>query len=274
MNYQEIQPGALLQPYVQHYYLFESAEQLEMDDIVLPGGHLEIIFNLGDATWKTAPDKVFKDTAKIELWGQITAPLAVRTIGSNNKMLGIKFYPHTAARFLQLDIFELNNQVNDTTAILGKDIQELHQQLLESASLQQQITLIEKYLAARLDQVKAKPQQMALVGNILQQLKTTSGTADTSIEHIARQHNLSTRYLHKLFMQYTGATPKYFDRLHRFRQSLSLIQQQELSLTEIGYEAGYFDQSHFIREFKSFTGLAPHSYAAKSSPLQETIDLR
>ncbi|HEY5825191.1 MAG TPA: AraC family transcriptional regulator, partial [Cyclobacteriaceae bacterium] len=62
-------------------------------------------------------------------------------------------------------------------------------------------------------------------------------------------------------------TPKLYGKINRFQHSLGLINQKDTSLTDIAYEAGYFDQSHFIREFKSFTGVTPSSYSPQSFPI-------
>lgn len=82
------------------------------------------------------------------------------------------------------------------------------------------------------------------------------------ISSVAAKYGMSPRYLQKLFVQYTGMPPKLYAKVQRFQQSLKLIQRKEASLTSITYECGYFDQSHFIREFKSFAGVTPSGYAA------------
>ncbi|MEV4884656.1 helix-turn-helix transcriptional regulator [Chitinophaga ginsengisegetis] len=267
MKYREILPEQLLKPYVKCYYHFESEADTAIDDVVFPGGHMEIIFNMGSATWKTGSNNIFQNTPKIELWGQITRPLPVKAVGSYNKMLGVRFYPHTAAFFMQEDIMLLNNQVNDPADMLGTPIRQLHMKLLEEENLDQQIKLISQFLLNRLQEVNRKPLNIAMVGNIIHQMKQPD--ADAKIESIARQHLISSRYLHKLFLQYTGVPPKFYAKLHRFQKSLELVQKNKLSLTAIAYECGYFDQSHFIREFKSFTGVSPASY--KLSPYPVTL---
>ncbi|HEV7738536.1 MAG TPA: helix-turn-helix domain-containing protein, partial [Chlamydiales bacterium] len=78
---------------------------------------------------------------------------------------------------------------------------------------------------------------------------------------------ITSRYLQKLFFQYTGLSPKLYTKIHRFQNSLRLVTKKDTSLTSVAYDCGYFDQSHFIREFKSFTGLTPSGYSSESSPI-------
>jgi AraC-like DNA-binding protein len=82
---------------------------------------------------------------------------------------------------------------------------------------------------------------------------------------VAARYGITSRYLQKLFVQYTGLTPKLYSKIHRFQNSLQLVIRNESPLTAIAYDCGYFDQSHFIREFKSFTGITPSGYMPDQS---------
>jgi AraC-like DNA-binding protein len=88
-----------------------------------------------------------------------------------------------------------------------------------------------------------------------------------NIENVASRYGITSRYLQKLFLQYTGLTPKLYTKIHRFQSSLALVAQKEAPLTSIAYDCGYFDQSHFIRDFKAFTGTTPSDYALDDSSL-------
>jgi hypothetical protein len=129
MNYREIIPGEKLKPYIKCYYIFESDSNFELKDTVFPGGYMEIIFNLGEAVWKSASDNSFYTTPPVELWGQITKPLPVQTKGKN-RMLGIKFYSHSAIYFLNKKVDEFNDQVSDLRDLLGDPVRTLHAKLL------------------------------------------------------------------------------------------------------------------------------------------------
>src|SRR5436309_15962605 len=123
MTYQEILPGERLRSYVKCYYMFESDSNVELDDMVFPGGHMEIIFNLGEGIWQSSVDDVYTTTPPVELWGKLTQPLAVKSVGMN-KMLGIRFYAHSAAYFLNESIWEFNNQVADLRDLIGAPVKQ------------------------------------------------------------------------------------------------------------------------------------------------------
>ena len=264
MYYQEITPDSRLTPYVKCFYHYESDSAAAFEDTVFPSGCMEIIFNLGAGHWQTAAGDSYRTTPPVELWGQITQPLPIRSVGKN-VMLGIRFLPHGAAFFLNEKADGFNNQVVDYRDVAGKPVATLYQQLLEAKTQPGRITLIETFLLNTLGRSGKKADKGAIVHDVMRELRRQDFFEN--IETIASRYGISSRYLQKLFLQYTGLTPKLYSKIHRFQHSLRLVTKKESPLTSIAYDCGYFDQSHFIREFKSFTGLTPGGYSLETSPI-------
>lgn len=264
MHYQEIIPGSRLKQYVKCYYSYESDSAVAFEDTVFPSGCMEIIFNLGSGRWQTAKNEVFENTPHVELWGQIVQPLPIRSIGQNT-MLGIRFLPHGAACFLNEKADLFNHQVIDYRDVAGREANILYQHLLEAKTLQQRIVLIDTFLLQKLESIEKKLDKLTVVNGAMSELKNHENI--DNINNVAEKYGISSRYLQKLFLQYTGLTPKLYSKINRFQQSLKLVTKKDASLTSIAYDCGYFDQSHFIREFKSFTGLTPSGYAIGVSPI-------
>ena len=268
MKYQEIIPGERLKPYVKCYYIFESVTNVELEDTVFPGGNMEIIFNLGEGIWKSAVNEVFHTTPQVELWGQITQPLAIKSLGKN-MMLGIKFFSHSAAYFLNEEVWEFNDQISDLSSLLGAPVRILHSKLMETPQLDRRIELLESFLLSRLSIKERRSDKITMIGQVMKEMQHNSFS--DNIEATASRYNITPRYLRKLFLQYTGVTPKLYNKINRFQLSLRLITKNEVSLTSIAYDCGYFDQSHFIRDFKSFTGITPSAYSPESYPVSLII---
>ncbi len=262
MQYREIIPGHLLKQYVKCYYTYESDSDLAFEDTVFPSGCTEIIFNLGAGKWQTGDEYV--TTPPVEFWGQIVKPLPVKSIGRNT-MLGIRFYAHAAACFINEEIDQFNNQVVDLKDIAGAAVSELHLQLLETNDWKNRIALIENFLLERLSACGKKMNKIGVVNDIMNEI----GREDfyENINGLALRFGITSRYLQKLFLQYTGLTPKLYTKINRFQNSLKLVSKRDRSLTSIAYDCGYFDQSHFIREFKYFTGSTPSGYSQENSPV-------
>lgn len=261
-------PSEILKPYIRHYYIFNSTSDTPFGDIVFPSGDMEMIFNLGAGTWATATKNDFRKNPPIELWGQITKPLAIRSTGSHT-MLGIKFFPHSAAYFLDDAIGGFNDVVSDLGDILGKPVKQLHAQLLETNDAAKRIDLIESFLLKKLIQGEKKSFRVDKVGHILKSM--TKDPTEIKITAVATKHGITARYLNKLIYQHTGLTPISFSKIRRFQFSLTLIARNNQPFTSIAYDCGYFDQSHFIKEFKSFTGLTPSAYLKNISPVNQLL---
>jgi AraC-like DNA-binding protein len=263
MNFKYFLPSAPLKPYIKCYYLFESYEDLEYQDTVFPSGTVEVIFNLGEGIWESSGQNNFSRTPPIELWGQLTQPLAIQSKGKHT-MLGIRFLTHAAAYLFRNEIGTFNNQVSDLGAIMGAPIRGLHAQLLETRDLPERLELVEGFLRKRLAGTEKNHWKIDKVVDLVTRIKKSS--AENTLTQIAASHGITPRYLHKLTYQYTGLSPKALNKIHRFQRSLQLIAKREGPLTSIAYDCGYFDQSHFIRDFKSFTGLTPSAYVEKAFP--------
>ncbi|WP_207515203.1 helix-turn-helix transcriptional regulator [Longitalea luteola] len=264
MTYYEIKPGKALQPYVKCYYVYESATSAAFEDTVFPSGCMELIFNLGSGHWQTFTGETFVTTPAIELWGQLNRPLPIRSVGRNT-MFGIRFHPHAAAGLLSDQINGFNNQVSDFGAIGGGAVNTLHARLLETRSWNKKIALVEAFLWQQVARAGKRLNKVALVNKLMFELRQPGEF--TTMETIASRYGITARYMQQLFLQTTGLTPKLYSQISRFQHSLQLVAARNTSLTSIAYECGYADQSHFIREFKTFTGVTPSSYSAANSPV-------
>jgi len=261
MEFKYFTPSDTLKPYIKHYYLFESCSDTVFEDTVFPSGEMEMIFNLGEGVWESSVENKFTPTPPIELWGQITKPLPIKSRGRHT-MLGIRFLTHSAACFFNDEIGMFNDHVSDLGDIIGNPVKVLHSQLLETTAPDSRIALIESFLLKRLAGNGKKSLRIEKVAHILTSIKQHS--AEDNISHIASSHGITTRYLHKLIYQHTGLSPTSFNKINRFQLSLRLIAKNDQALTSIAYDCGYFDQSHFIRDFKSFTGITPSAYLENS----------
>jgi AraC-like DNA-binding protein len=77
---------------------------------------------------------------------------------------------------------------------------------------------------------------------------------------VCKELGIGERYLQRLFQNYIGVSPKFFARIVRFSYIFQLIKDESPTWADVVYEAGYYDQSHFIRNFKAFTGEDPGKY--------------
>jgi len=245
MVFKKFLPSDILKPYVECFFVFESDVDSEFNDTVFPSGNMEMIFNLGQGVWESAVGDKFYKTPQIELWGQITKPLAIRSRGKHS-MFGIRFQTHSPAYFFNDEIGVFNDRV--------------------SAEISKRIEIVERFLLNRLAIAEKRSFRIRKVADILNCIKGNSSIIN--INDVASAHGITPRYLHKLIFQNTGLSPKAFDKINRFQLSLKLMAKNR-PLTSVAYDCGYFDQSHFIRDFKSFTSLTPSAYLENNFPVNQ-----
>ncbi len=262
MIFREIRPQAALQPYIRSYWWMDGETPALVNDTILPSGYPEIVFNLSNAIWESVHDGKAWTNPPIELIGQITQPTPISTKG-HVQMLGVRFHPHTAAFFLKTGMAPLNDGIHDLSDVLNR-AKGLHEALLHVPGLENKISLIEQFLLEHLPNNKRQVYKLQLLDHVLQQMQQHE-----SVDTIAYQCNISARYLQQLFMEHLGISPRMYLKIRRFKKSMRYLNQQPRSLTSVAYECGYFDQAHFIRDFKSFTGVTPSAYKPEQFPVNQ-----
>lgn len=261
MRYKEYLPSVALKDYVQCYFTCETDKTVTTEDSVYASGFVEIMFNLADG-----PQKLINGNQttqpRAQLWGQTIQPFTFISSGKHT-MLGVRFYPHTAACFFDEPVDVFNNQVVDYIDVAGREGRELYAHLLEAIPLNKKIDLLEKFLLARLRRFEHRFAKLKLMNAIVDDLNNDNFFRN--INTVSARYGMTPRYLQKLFLSYSGIGPHLFSKITRFQKSLQLITKNELPLTTIAHQCGYYDQSHFIKDFKNFTGLAPSHFRAESS---------
>lgn len=262
MHYREIIPSGFLKNYVQCYFVCETDIAVFTEDKVFATGCIEILFNLGAEGPQQIKSDGLINQPDVQLWGQTIKPFTFASFGKH-AMLGIRFFAHTAAVFFDEQVDQFNDRVIDFKDIGGKETGVLHSKLLEAKSLDKKIELLEAFLAQKLLLNTKKVSRLRLVNSIMQDLKKDDFFEN--INTVSSRYGISSRYLQKIFLNYCGLTPNLFSKIARFQKSLHLVAGSNLSLTTIAYKCGYFDQSHFIKDFKFFTGSAPSRFSPESS---------
>jgi len=132
----------------------------------------------------------------------------------------------------------------------------LEEQLCEAKTDTARITIVEQFLLTRLN--PAQTDQLVIAA--LSLIHKSKG--NIRIQDMAKQLFTSQSPLEKRFRKAVGASPKKFASIVRIKSTIETYKGQS-SLTALGYEAGFYDQAHFIKEFKVFTGETPEEFFGK-----------
>ncbi|MCW5517473.1 AraC family transcriptional regulator [Muriicola sp. Z0-33] len=170
-------------------------------------------------------------------------------------MLVIQFRASGAYPFLHTPMHELNNKVVPAQELFGNEILELRSAILSEHTASGKFNLVAHWLLNLFDAKKIAPKELI---DVHLHIKTTPVAESSQI--IASYPN-SQKHLIQQFKNYFGLTPKLLHRIYRFNEILKQIQnKQQIKWSQIAYEFGYSDQSHFIKEFKEFSGFNPSEF--------------
>lgn len=170
-------------------------------------------------------------------------------------LVSVRFRPWGAYDFFSLPVSELADQQIAAEHLWGDAARELEERLAEAPGDRERLALVEEFLLARL-RTHQKADVEPLVRAVWQ------GRGQVSIARLRRHVGFSERRLQRTFASALGTTPKGFSRLSRFLHACSLLRRgSEPTLTGVGLACGYYDQPHFIADFKAFSGLTPRAFA-------------
>jgi AraC-like DNA-binding protein len=249
-------PSPPLNFYIKRFYYPNESLPLPREKILpLPALDLKINFGGGFQVYDANQGEPFTTLTESWVLGLWTKYHIVDW-PSDLQFLGMSFKPGGAYRFLGLPLSELQNQVVSLDAIWGTFAAELRERLYAASTIQARFALLEQFLLARLCEA---PQGLKAVQYAVAEIARHHGTL--SIRELSESMGMSHKHLIVQFKQMVGCTPKELGRLYRFADILASIDlTQPVDWTLVAHQFYFHDQSHFIRDFREFTGHTPTDY--------------
>lgn len=166
--------------------------------------------------------------------------------------LAICFHPGMAYNFFQVPMHVLSDTTVALSDIWCRMAAEVEDKLASLCDNDTRVDVVQKYL---LKQLVWHKNDLHVI-HCLRQAELSGGAI--SVSKLTNNIGISQRHLSRKFQQCVGLSPKEYLRVYRFIQSLNHLKKYPtLSLTEVGYESGYYDQAHFNRDYKTYTGHSP-----------------
>ncbi|HEX7905717.1 MAG TPA: helix-turn-helix domain-containing protein [Chitinophagaceae bacterium] len=269
----EIIPSPVLRPYVR-CFAYREFDTKGIDLYrPLPAMHEFLItFNLGGngVTYKIPQggdekSPFFNDiNSGITVTGMNDRFNGTIVFNGHYRLFSIQFMPNGFYMISQLPAAVFTNQIIDAMAFLNKNANTLLQQLQESKTVSQMVAHAEVFLIDYLKKSKAKDFYNSIQSTA--NLIVTAGS-NSSIEKLALDANMSIKTFERKFIEQVGASPKLFSRIVRFNKAIAIkMNEHKKSWTSIAQDCGYFDQMHFIKDFKLFTGDTPTTFFKNTPP--------
>lgn len=260
MNFRFIQPSLHLRSYVKHYCFMES-EACEPDVIerVIPTESIQLMFHYRQPFVVLEEDKIVSHQPQSIISGLSNSFSDVSTYGAAGVVF-VAFQPAGACHFFRFPLSDIENQSLDMKDIFNKEIREVEEKLYYQNSFDERATVIDNFLLKRMSGVKQH--DYLLLQESLRIIKQNLGQTDTNALSAALFTTPKT--LERKFATMVGKTPKQFIKLIRFQSTIEdMTLRKGSNLTDYAYRNGYSDQSHFIRDFKAFSGFTPKEFMVR-----------
>lgn len=241
-----LEPCEELRPYIRYYWTFETSG--DMSVLTFPIGYAQLIFHRRSRFY--IPE-LEAEQARFSISGQVNFPARIQSSGDVETIV-VVFYPHTIGTMFNIPVSAFYNQEIDGYSLGDKSLDILADAVLNADNLAEAVKMIEKCLLSRLKE--SAIYNFNRVGVSLKHLFLDNAI---SVESMAQLACLSRKQFERVFFNAVGMKPKEYSCVARFQKSLWLMQNGNRDFADIAYSCGYADQSHFIRECRSYSGITP-----------------
>ena len=261
-------PRLPLSNFVDILWLYEGYSQPHDKERLLPDGSMELVVNLSEdeaRVYDRRDPSQYQTSRGVVLVGVQSEFFMIDT-AEQVSVMGAHFKPGGAFPFFNLPAGEFHNQHVSLDLLWGTSARDLRDRLLEALTPEAKFTILEESLLAH----ASKPLLRHPAVNFALH-EFGDSRRSPSIADVTGQIGLSSRRFIDVFNDQVGLTPKLFCRVQRFQKVLrSIGMSRDIDWTDVALACGYFDQAHFIHDFRAFSGLSPTAYAAHRTAAHES----
>ena len=238
--------------------IWEAKASPGCNETILPQGVVEIIFNFSDPMSAKMPEgfQILK-APKCFIQGMNTHVVQVNCSGYHH-LFGIRLHPHMIKSMFGILPSELKNTSLDLS-LLRPRFDELWDQLAEAEDFNARVNIIENNFSMP---VNKACERTGVLSNLF-----LSGGVDSfqSVDALAKEVCYSTRQLNRITNNLFGISAEELTVYKKYMEAVNYMHFSEASLTDVAYTAGFYDQSHFCRVFKSYSGITAKTYRDNKS---------
>ncbi|ABF40427.1 transcriptional regulator, AraC family [Candidatus Koribacter versatilis Ellin345] len=251
-------PKPPLSRFVRVLWFYEGYETAHKKERILPTGTIEVVFNLKEDITRVYDPRKNNEclTHRGALISGMLTEYTVIDTDEQMHVMGMHFAPGGAFPFFDLPLSEFKDQHLSLEDAWGPSANTLRERLLALPSVEAKFDLLE---AALMEKMMAFEHHKA----VLFALHEMHSRQAQSMAELVEKIGISSRRFIQLFSEQVGLTPKLFCRVLRFQEVVHGIGgKRDVDLADIALHCGYFDQAHFVHDFKAFSGISPTEYLA------------
>lgn len=244
-SYTTVLPGEGLKHLVSHFWhsQWKTGRQESFNYHSTANSNTEIVF-----AFEPGRQPVFTS-----LQGHTGTHCCIRS-GGLSELFGVALYSHAIPYFFNASAGELADQLIDLSEVMRPDIEAITHQLALAHDFYKRVEIMSRYLQATLNTNRKTD---GIILHALQKIRKRQG--QVTIDKLATEHALSQKQFERRFKNYTGFNPKLYAGICRFQNALWPF-KEHTRLIDKALDLGYYDQAHFINDFRKFSGFSPGQY--------------
>lgn len=254
MDTQNISPNQSIALFVKNILIFDNKDHKETVLPFFADGYPGLMYHQTERGLTIQPHG--KKMPPIFLYGQTIKPISIEVNGPFQIII-FQFYPFVLRAFWGINPEDINDSCYNLYNSTNKKINEVSSEILLATTIQEKVSIISNLLVGYFEE-KRNNLDFSIRG-VIQYIIDSKGIL--TIREIAGKEKLNIRTLERRFIKETGISAKQFAKIVQFQASLDQLTTKDFrKINDIVYANGFSDQSHFIRVFKAFTGVTPHTY--------------
>jgi AraC-like DNA-binding protein len=254
MIYEQVSPKKELAHIIKSFWLIDSeGDGTIRQEKIIPDGYPELIFHYGDP-YRININGFWELQEKSILAGQIRNYFFLENTGES-KMFAIKFQPWAIKELFGLEMSSITDKVVEVRDIMLSTLKKVQVIATSTISFNEKVEQIQDWFHSFVNKFNIDfSKKYEAVASILKK------NGSIPLKQLQEEYQMSERGLERYFKSYIGLSPKFYARLIRFSYIFQLVQDEKINWADVVYGAGYYDQSHFIKNFQEFSGEDPSKY--------------
>lgn len=242
-------PSPLLEGFIKYYWTLENGNS-DYSQLVYPTGEIQMLFHFGRPFKETGKDQEPFIQPEYFICGQKTS-FFESTAFNGASLIAVVFQSYSPAVIIPFSLCEITNKIIEIEDLFP-DWRREKEKCINAKAISEKIRVIEEYLIKKIHPCSS--QNYELIKFCIEDIKKYNGKM--TIDSIVKKYNLSGRTLERMFNKYVGLNPKKYCDIIKAENAIRLF-KTDLSAAQICYQAGYYDQSHFTKTIKEYTGCTP-----------------
>jgi len=262
MLYKEFKIQPDLAPYVQLVWMMESENEddTSFKEQIMPDGIVEFVTHYGDPWITTIAGEKGKVQPESFVISQMRKYINIESNGTTG-LISVRFYPWGGYHFFSEPVSNFLDGTISSQKVWPDHYDNLIKEVRNAQTHEARSVMVQQFLLARLEENHKNDNQLDKAVKLIRESK-----GQLSIEEIGHRTSHSKKQLERKFVPTIGTAPKTFARISRFLNICHHLEEHKTkTLTELTYECGYYDQAHFIKEFREFSGFTPKEFFARNN---------